>query len=208
MRLRDDAYVAEQWGRRWITIDTSRVALALARARIMGSRHPWYLLADSPEGQRREAEVSGRDLAVTAGRAPQADTHGDIRQGFVYERVPHITLRDIANNAEIDVIWERLQPAVEAALAELNQALHGHPTPYAVPTGGREGDQIDFGAPDDATATMPSGESAAANGLLEWEVPREAPDDWPAAAREPLAAFWGGPHRSAAGDRRLHRRPG
>ena len=52
------AYVAEQWGRRWITIDTSRVALALARARIMGARYPYYLLADSPEGQRKEGEVS------------------------------------------------------------------------------------------------------------------------------------------------------
>jgi adenine-specific DNA-methyltransferase len=52
------AHVAEQWGRRWITIDTSRVALALARARIMGARYPYYVLADSPEGQRKEAEVS------------------------------------------------------------------------------------------------------------------------------------------------------
>ena len=52
------AYVAEQWGRRWITIDTSRVALALARARIMGARYPFYLLADSREGQLKEAEVT------------------------------------------------------------------------------------------------------------------------------------------------------
>ena len=52
------AYVAEQWGRRWITIDTSRVALALARARVMAARYPYYLLANSPEGQRKEAEVT------------------------------------------------------------------------------------------------------------------------------------------------------
>jgi hypothetical protein len=52
------AYVAEQWGRRWITIDTSRVALALARARIMGARYPYYLLADSREGQLKEAEIT------------------------------------------------------------------------------------------------------------------------------------------------------
>ena len=97
------AYVAEQWGRRWITIDTSRVALALARARIMGARYPWYLLADSPEGQRKEAEITWR--------APsEAATHGDIRQGFVYGRVPHITLRSIAQNAEIDAIYEAMQP--------------------------------------------------------------------------------------------------
>ena len=69
------AYVAEQWGRRWITIDTSRVALALARARIMGARYPYYLLADSPEGQRKEAEITrtapnqAASRAVTFGRA-------------------------------------------------------------------------------------------------------------------------------------------
>ena len=54
------AYVAEQWGRRWITIDTSRVALALARTRLMAARYPWYLLADSPEGRRKEADLTGR----------------------------------------------------------------------------------------------------------------------------------------------------
>ena len=110
------AYVAEQWGRRWITIDTSRVALALARARVMGARYPYYLLADSPEGQQREAEINRK--------APSdAATHGDIRQGFVYERVPHITLKSIANNAEIDAIWERWQEALEPLRAELNAAL-------------------------------------------------------------------------------------
>src|SRR5215831_14398610 len=96
------ATVAEQWGRRWITIDTSRVALALARARIMGARYPYYLLADSKDGQKKEAEVNKSLLS-------QAPTHGNIRQGFVYERVSHITLKSIANNAEIDVIWEKFQ---------------------------------------------------------------------------------------------------
>ena len=51
-------YVSEQWGRRWITIDTSRVALALARARIMGARYQYYLLADTRDGQLKEAEVT------------------------------------------------------------------------------------------------------------------------------------------------------
>ena len=110
------AYVAEQWGRRWITIDTSRVALALARARIMGARYPYYLLADSPEGQQKEAEV--------AGSAPtDTPTHGNVRLGFVYERVPHITLKSIANNAEIDVISERWQETLEPLRAELNDTL-------------------------------------------------------------------------------------
>jgi adenine-specific DNA-methyltransferase len=88
------AYVAEQWGRRWIIIDTSRVALALARQRLMGARFPWYLLADSMEGRRREGELSGLSL-------PPAEVTNDIRHGFVYERVQHVTLKSIANNPDI-----------------------------------------------------------------------------------------------------------
>jgi adenine-specific DNA-methyltransferase len=110
------AYVAEQWGRRWITIDTSRVALALARARIMGARYSFYLLADSKEGQLKEAEV--------ARTVPKSHpTFGNIRQGFVYERVPHITLKSIANNAEIDVIWDKFQLLLESLREQLNAAL-------------------------------------------------------------------------------------
>ena len=100
------AYVAEQWGRRWITIDTSRVALALARTRLMAARYPWYLLADSREGRAKEA---GADPAPAVRHA----VHNDIRQGFVYERVPHITLKSIANNPLIDDIWEKWQAVLE-----------------------------------------------------------------------------------------------
>jgi adenine-specific DNA-methyltransferase len=110
------AYVSEQWGRRWITIDTSRVALALARARVMGARYPYYLLADSPEGQAKEGEVRGKVPS-------DAPTHGSIRHGFVYERVPHITLKSIANNAEIDVIWEEYHARLEPLRGPLNAAL-------------------------------------------------------------------------------------
>jgi adenine-specific DNA-methyltransferase len=110
------AFVAEQWGRRWITIDTSRVALALARARIMGARYPWYLLADSREGQMKEAEVT-RSVPI------DAPTYGRIRQGFVYKRVPHITLKSIANNAEIDTIWEKYQAKLEPLREALNAAV-------------------------------------------------------------------------------------
>ena len=110
------AFVAEQWGRRWITVDTSRVALALARTRLMSARYPYYLLADSPEGRRKEQEVSGK-------AQPQSSAQGDIRQGFVYERAPHVTLKSIANNTEIDVIWEQWQPKIEEARAKLNAAL-------------------------------------------------------------------------------------
>ena len=110
------ATVAEQWGRRWITIDTSRVALALARARIMGARYPFYLLADSLDGQLKEAEVTRT--------APSSQpVQGNIRHGFVYERVPHITLKSIANNAEIDVIWDQWQAKLEPLREKLNAAL-------------------------------------------------------------------------------------
>jgi len=88
------AYVAEQWGRRWITIDTSRVALALARQRLMGARYPYYLLADSVEGRRKESELTATPL-------PPTEVTDDIRHGFVYERVQHITLKSIANNPDI-----------------------------------------------------------------------------------------------------------
>jgi len=175
------AYVAEQWGRRWITIDTSRVALALARSRIMGTRYPYYLLADSPEGQMKEAEITRSAPRTTP-------TRDNIRHGFVYERVPHITLKSIAINAEIDVIWEEWLPKVEGALDALNAALKGHATPFNVPTGGRAGQVIDFRK--DGTVKLPSGEEAPAGALLDWEVPREAPKDWPKAAEAPLAAFW------------------
>jgi adenine-specific DNA-methyltransferase len=139
------AYVAEQWGRRWITIDTSRVALALARARIMGARYPYYILADSRDGQLKEADVTQT--------APSTQpVHGNVRHGFVYERVPHITLKSIANNAEIDVIWEKWQATLEPLRAQLNNALK---TKWE-----------------------------------EWEIPREAEQAWPAAAKVLHADWW------------------
>jgi adenine-specific DNA-methyltransferase len=110
------AMVAEQWGRRWITIDTSRVALALARARIMGARYPFYPLADSREGQIKEGEV-------TRTVPSSQPVRGNIRHGFVYEREPHITLKSIAHNVEIDVIWDKWQAKLEPLRQSLNVAL-------------------------------------------------------------------------------------
>jgi adenine-specific DNA-methyltransferase len=102
------AYVAEQWGRRWITIDTSRVALALARTRLMSARFPYYILADSQEGIKKEAELTGRT-------PPDYKTDGDIRKGFVYKRVPHTTLKSIANNPDIKEGMTR--KAIDEAIA-------------------------------------------------------------------------------------------
>jgi adenine-specific DNA-methyltransferase len=139
------ATVAEQWGRRWITIDTSRVALALARARIMGARYPFYLLADSRDGQIKEAEIT---RAVPSSQSVQ----GNIRHGFVYQRVPHIMLSSIANNTEIDVIWEHWQAKLELLRASLNGWLK--------------------------------------RSWHEWDIPREADDKWPDAAKKLHADWW------------------
>ena len=117
------AYVAEQWGRRWITIDTSRVALALARQRLMAGRFPGYMLQDSPEGVAKEAEITGRE--PSAERLAEVSRSGhrpSPRQGFVLERVPHITLKSIANNSEIDTIWETHQQTLAPLLDRLNEA--------------------------------------------------------------------------------------
>ncbi|MHB1523365.1 MAG: site-specific DNA-methyltransferase [Candidatus Dormibacteria bacterium] len=118
------AYVAEQWGRRWITIDTSRVALALARQRLMGARYPYYLLADSVAGRRKEEELTGRQLPP----APSAD---DIRHGFVYQRAQHITLKSIANNPDIDDGIS--QEAVDAAVRRHAEQELLYDQPYPDP---------------------------------------------------------------------------
>jgi adenine-specific DNA-methyltransferase len=125
------AYVAEQWGRRWITIDTSRVALALARARIMAARYPYYLLADSREGQLKEAEITRK--------APsEMPTHSDVRQGFVYERVSHVTLKSVANNTEIDVIRDEYQAKLDPLREKLNGNLKTKWAEWEIP---READE-------------------------------------------------------------------
>jgi adenine-specific DNA-methyltransferase len=126
------AYVAEQWGRRWITVDTSRVALALARARIMGARYLFYLLADSREGQLKEGEITRTAPSLQP-------VGGNIRHGFVYERVPHITLKSIANNTEIDVIWDKWQAELEPLREKLNAALKRQWLEWEVP---READEV------------------------------------------------------------------
>ena len=115
------AYVAEQWGRRWITCDTSRVALALARTRLMAARYPYYLLADSPKGIKKDADLTGKVQ-------PECKTHDDIRKGFVYKRVPHVTLKSIANNPEIE---EGMTPEqIDAAIARHAETETLYDQPY------------------------------------------------------------------------------
>jgi adenine-specific DNA-methyltransferase len=121
------AYVAERWGRRWITIDTSRVALALARTRLMAAKYPYYLLADSAEGIVKEAELTG--VFPKPGAPPQ----NDVKRGFVYKRVPHVTLKSIANNEEIDVIHARYQAQLEPLREKLNALLKQNWQEWEIP---------------------------------------------------------------------------
>ena len=126
------AFVAEKWGRRWITCDTSRVAVTLAKQRLMTASYDYYELAYPHEG---------------------------LKGGFIYKTVPHVTLKSIANNADIDAIYDRLHPAIEQALAALNTALAAHPPaePLAVTEGVRKGEKLSF---------IKKGVA-----LHEWEVP-------------------------------------
>lgn len=137
------AYVAEQWGRRWITMDTSRVALALARTRLMSAKYPYYLLSDSEPGIRKDAEMTGKIPAM-----PLPKTDGDIRKGFVYKRVPHITLKSIANNEEIDVIHEKWQGKLESVLNDLNKSLKKKWQEWEVPR------EVESGWPDKAAKLL------------------------------------------------------
>jgi adenine-specific DNA-methyltransferase len=125
------AYVAEEWGRRWITIDTSRVALTLARARSMGSRYDYYLLKDSDVGAQKEGEIAGKPPV-------SGPFTNNIRHGFVVERAPHVKLKSIASNAEIDVIWDRWQKALGPLLEKLNKTLKQAWEEWQVP---READE-------------------------------------------------------------------
>ncbi|MEY8689603.1 MAG: site-specific DNA-methyltransferase [Leptothrix sp. (in: b-proteobacteria)] len=144
------AYVAEKWGRRWITCDTSRVAVTLAKQRLMTASFDYYELKYPNEG---------------------------LKGGFIYQTVPHVTLKSIANNADIDAIHERLHPAILNALGELNAALKAHAPgePYLVGEGARKGVKLVLGL--------------AGQDLQEWEVPFDAPATWPAELHAPLAAF-------------------
>ncbi|MFA7236205.1 MAG: site-specific DNA-methyltransferase [Phycisphaeraceae bacterium] len=133
------AYVAEQWGRRWITCDTSRVALALARTRLMAGRFPYYYPADDYPGAmtlttddeikaylRKTAPAHVSGCGTSGGQLPGAGA--DIRKGFVYKRVPHVTLKSIANNPDIKEGMSRKQ--IDAAIAKHAETETLYDQPY------------------------------------------------------------------------------
>jgi adenine-specific DNA-methyltransferase len=174
------AYCAEKWGRRWITCDTSRVALNIARQRLLTARFDYYELRDSERGPGG---------------------------GFIYESVPHITLESIAKNMEIDEIAAKYQPGMDAALAALNQALGKawrewevpRPVPHPLwPKSTLSAYRELYRLKDDPA---PEAQNRAQE-LLEMiyretghrltpTVPAPVPgEDWPEAAEKAFAAFW------------------
>jgi adenine-specific DNA-methyltransferase len=114
------AVVAEQWGRRWITIDTSRVAVALSRTRLAALRMKYYLLADSAAGRKKEASLTDNEL-------PDIDPSDDVRRGFVYRRLPHVTLKDIAQNPEIESGMSRVEIEEKIAKSGESETLLDEP---------------------------------------------------------------------------------
>lgn len=142
------AFVGEKWGRRWITCDTSRIAITLAKQRLMTASFDYYELKYPNEG---------------------------LKGGFFYQTVPRVTLKSIANNPDIDQVYDRLHPKIEEALTQLNKDLIAQPpASFKVTEGGRKGETLDFSTKDE---------------FLEWEVPFEAPDDWNVAQVKALDAF-------------------
>ncbi|MBK7412764.1 MAG: site-specific DNA-methyltransferase [Ignavibacteria bacterium] len=143
------ATAAEKWGRRWITCDTSRVAITLAKQRLMTASFDYYELRYPNEG---------------------------LKGGFIYDTVPHVTLKSIANNPEIDVIYDDMHPKIESALAELNAMLQKHAKNlnFTVTEGVRKKKTIVLGPKES---------------LFEWEVPFNLPTDWPALCKAPFEQF-------------------
>jgi adenine-specific DNA-methyltransferase len=186
------AYVAEQWGRRWITCDTSRVALTLARQRLMTAVFDYYELAHPEEG---------------------------VGSGFKYKTVPHVTLKSIANNPEIDGIHARWQGRLEPIRAQLNALVFPSPQPSPKGRGGEEmetkgrggeemetkgiggeemeikgrgGKGLETGGCGSEENPLPAGEGGRrpGEGFEEWQIPREPDAGWPEKAKELLAEWW------------------
>jgi adenine-specific DNA-methyltransferase len=161
------AYVSEQWGRRWITVDTSRVAVALTRQRLLTAKYDYYELTDPDK---------------------------NISEGFVYKTLPKIELgRDIAQNQALDPIFDKWEPVLTEKLATLNAALAEIPPELRtalqtklVAKERAEGKSAITEA-DDRRWLLPQDK------WEEWEVPFDTDPDWPAAlqaALEDYRAAW------------------
>ena len=159
------AYVAEQWGRRWITTDTSRVALAIARQRLLTSKFDYYTLRDPKEG------VGG---------------------GFVYKTVPHVTLKSIAQNPALEPIFAEWEPVLDRKLEILNAALDGvtqelrQTLSHKLELKKRKRDKTDLVTDADSRRwQLPLGDI----GWQHWQVPFDTDPDWPQELQDALTDY-------------------
>ncbi|MEW6033943.1 MAG: DNA methyltransferase [Chloroflexota bacterium] len=176
------AYVAEQWGRRWITIDVSRVALAIARQRLLTAKYDYYRLRPtSAEDVQRNPD--GPWLADPAGQIQGSCT-------FDCKTVPHVTLKSIAQNQALDPIFEKWEPVLAGKLAALNLALRQSATKELrlkslrklEEKQRREGKKAITQA-DERRWRLPEKE------WKDWEAPFDTDPDWPKPLQEALTAY-------------------
>lgn len=165
------AFVAEQWGRRWITMDSSRVAVAIARQRLLTAKYDYYKLVDE---SRPPSPPKSKD---------------DNGNPFRYKTVPHITLKSIAQNVALDPIFARHQPLLDAALARCNEAL------AAVPAHLRNQlkEKIALKMKQDGKRSVTDADlrrwQLPTDGWEHWQVPFDTDPDYPATLSEAITAY-------------------
>ncbi len=175
------ALVGEQWGRRWITIDTSRVALALARQRLLTSKFDYYKLRPvGAEGLKRNP--SGQWLTD-----PNDETKA--KATFACKSVPHITLKSIAQNVALDAIFAKHQPILDAKLKTLNDALKKVPADLRQKLNGKLLEKEKREGKKSVTEADRRRWSLPKEPWREWEVPFDADGDWPAALQSALKDY-------------------
>ena len=156
------AYVAENWGRRWITIDTSRVAVALARQRLLTGSFDYYELKDSSKG---------------------------IAGGFVNKTIPHITLRSIAQNTALDSIFARHEPILKEKLDMLNRALADVTPDIRTKLLAKLADKQKRDGKRSITDADRRRWQLPKTVWQEWEVPFNTDPDWPQPLQEALTDY-------------------
>jgi adenine-specific DNA-methyltransferase len=210
------AFVAEQWGRRWITCDTSRVALALARQRLMTARFTSYRLRPvNAEDVARNPR--GHWLKPVDGAPPSGTGAGD-KFTFACKTVPHITLKSIARNTSLDPIFAQHEPILAEKLVALNKALAKHATAdlcerladklrrkereegkksvteadrrrWILPKVNHGGTEATEKTKSPGSGSASSASSAFQSGWREWEVPFDTDPDWPKPLSDALTAY-------------------
>jgi adenine-specific DNA-methyltransferase len=158
------AQVAEQWGRRWITIDTSRVAVAIARQRLLTAKFEMYALVDEAKG---------------------------LSEGLKCKTLPHVTLKSIAQNSNLDPIFAKHGPVLDERLASCNKALAGVTDAVRSKLQAKLGAKIaEEGKKSITDADTRRWSFPEKGGKWEhWEVPFDTDPDWPKALQDAVTAY-------------------